>query len=428
MSSFDEREQEKNSDDFIKTEYESKSSSDDLSTDKLSTQYRGERKVQKQSKNIYIIIAMILIIAVLAAVFMLKFKSKDGDYISSRIDWLESKNPYIQLVVGPEQYVYLLYNKNGEAIAESSYGGQAFYRDDNKLVTVTSTDVLIDTDLNPLSFIKATASIVDNGYGTIETDLSVNEETGDKNMLYTMKVEGTDNIKKIYDTVGDEEYSNTSMEMLLTGFEDVEPITLTLKVSEGQNEEFGAVCSVNFGGGEENEYTSWMFDGYISTFDWGLESGWYSNDTTDVERWNSLSSALVDEIGAKMSEFMISNNLAVSESETGNITAEQFISYTDEERLNTVSLLRTDLLTLGYSLSCTDNDLLNEIQKYIEDTSAKEANILQIGISIATNKGWLVEDYTDGEQVETNESSEQITSDNTTEQATSDNTTEQAEE
>lgn len=388
----------------------------------------NRNKAYKESgdnkKDTYIKIAVSLIIVslIVAIAFIVNNKPKDGKYIASRIDWLESKNPYIQLVVGPEQYVYLLYNKKGEAIAESSYGGQAFYRHDNKLVTINSTDVLIDTDLNPLSFIKATASIVDEGYGTIETTSTVNEDTGDKNMLYTMTVDGKENIKKIYDTVGDTKYSDTSMEMLLTGFEDVEPVTLTLKVSEGQNDEFGAACSINFGGGEENEYTSWVFDGYISTFDWELESGWYSNDTTNIENWNILSSVLVDEIDVKMSDFMASNNLAVSESETGKITAEQFNSYTEDEKLNTISLLREDILNLGYSLSCEDSDILVEIEKYITDTTATETNILQIGINIATDKGWLIENYTDGQQVDTTESVEEDTVDIMEEQTETEST------
>lgn len=342
----------------------------------------------------------------------------DADEVIEKINTLEQKNAYIQLMVGQDQYIYLLYNKDGEALAESSNGGIAFYRKDNKIVTLTDTEVIINSDLNPLAFIKATAKVAEVN-GTVEKEVKTNEESNTKNTLYTMTVDGKENIKKVYDTVGDEGYSTESIEMLYSGFEDIETSKMTLRVSTGEKGELGAVCSVTFGEGEENEYTSWTFDGYIETFDWAYDEKWYSNDTDDVEAWIDLASETVSEISNKMAEFMRENNLMVEESETGQITPEQFAGMSDEEKSTTIEKSMEDVTNYGFDISCTKEDLLKAIKDYYANEENNKVNLLQAVINVGTENGWITETFVEGEQ---NNNSNEGDTEGTGEVNNSDNT------
>ena len=315
-------------------------------------------------------------------------KQVDGEFISSRVDNFQTKNPYIQLGVGEEQYIYFLYNGKGEAIAESSLGGQAFYRNDNKIVTMSEEEVVIDTDLNPLSFIKAVAQVVDNGYGTLET---TTESNGNK--LYTLKVEGKENIRKVYEVVGDYEYTDSTMDMLLNGFEDKIP-TLFIRLSESDSNGFGAMCSMQYG--TEEEYTSWVFDGYIPTFEWELDKEWYSNNTSDIEKWLGLCTNLVEEIGTKMNELMGDSSL--SDSLTGSLTAEEFKTYTNDKQLEVINNLRADLGNMGLGLSCSDTEILNALNTYIEETGTTNSSVLNMGIHLGGENNWL--EKVEGKEIE----------------------------
>lgn len=323
----------------------------------------------------------------------------DADTIIEKIEALEDKNAYIQLMIGPEQYIYLLYNKEGEALAESSNGGIAFYRKDNNIVTLTDTQVIIDHDLSPLAFIKATATVAKDGTsGTITKETTENEETKAKNTLYTMTIDGKENIKKVYDTLGDETYSANSISMLYSGFEDVEKSKMVVRVSTGEKGELGAVCNVTFGEGEENEYTSWTFDGYIETFDWAYDEKWYSNDTSDVEAWIDLASTTVSDISEKMAQFMRDNDIVTDTSETGQITAEEFLGMTEEEKLSTIDKSIVDLKNTGYEASCSNEDLLKAVKDYYSKEENKQINLLQAVINIGSTNGWVTEIFVDGTQ------------------------------
>lgn len=324
----------------------------------------------------------------------------NADTVIEKIEALEKKNAYIQLMIGPEQYIYLLYNKEGEAIAESSNGGIAFYRKDDKIVTLTDTEIIIDNDLSPLEFIKAATNVAkDPENGTIEKEITVNEETKAKNTLYTMTINGKENIKKVYDTLGNETYSANSIDMLYSGFEDVESSKMVVRVSTGENGELGAVCNVTFGEEEENEYTSWTFDGYIETFEWAFDEKWYSNDTSDVEGWIDLASNTINEISEKMAKFMQDNDIITDTSETGKITAEEFIGMTDTEKSQTIDQAINDIKNIGFSVSCSNEDLLKELNDYYaESEENKQINVFQAVTNIGTINGWITEIFIDGEQ------------------------------
>lgn len=229
-----------------------------------------------------------------------------GKIITDYIDEVESKNAYIQFDTGSDSYMYLLYNKNGEAVIELSNGGIGVYKSDNKLITLTEDEVVEISDLNPLAFIKAMANVAITNDGC---SITLSQEEDDE--IYTISVDGKENIQKIYDTLGDSEYTTRSMEMLETGFADVDGITMIAEVVKNDTGAFGATLSTIYKSAdteikEDERYYSWKFDGYLETMDWSLSEAWYTEDISNTEAWNTLMSDTISEVADNMSTYISS--------------------------------------------------------------------------------------------------------------------------
>ena len=229
-----------------------------------------------------------------------------GKIITDYIDEVESKNAYIQFDTGSDSYMYLLYNKNGEAVIELSNGGIGVYKSDNKLITLTEDEVVEISDLNPLAFIKAMANVAITNDGC---SITLSQEEDDE--IYTISVDGKENIQKIYDTLEDSEYTTRSMEMLETGFDDAAGITMIAEVVKNDTGAFGATLSTIYKSAdteikEDERYYSWKFDGYLETMDWSLSEAWYTEDISNTEAWNTLMSDTISEVADNMSTYISS--------------------------------------------------------------------------------------------------------------------------
>lgn len=229
-----------------------------------------------------------------------------GKIITDYIDEVESKNAYIQFDTGSDSYMYLLYNKNGEAVIELSNGGIGVYKSDNKLITLTEDEVVEISDLNPLAFIKAMANVAITNDGC---SITLSQEEDDE--IYTISVDGKENIQRIYGTLGDYEYTTRSMEMLETGFDDAAGITMIAEVVKNDTGAFGATLSTIYKSAdteikEDERYYSWKFDGYLETMDWSLSEAWYTEDISNTEAWNTLMSDTISEVADNMSTYISS--------------------------------------------------------------------------------------------------------------------------
>lgn len=378
-----------------------------------------------KAKIIGAIIGLAIFIVMIIALGMSK---SAGKQVIKAVDELQAKNPYIQMMVGQDKYIYLLYNKKGEAFAESNTGGSAFYRNDGKILALSSDEIIVDTDLNPLMFIKAAAQVAmdneDSGCSVKVRESTYTEDTTGKeevNRLYTITVAGKENISKIYATLNDEEYVAKSIEMLYSGFEDVEKSQIDVTVSVGESGRFGAVCNVAYGdaleanGNSDNVFTSWVFDGYIPTFDWEYPKEIYDDVTSrTVEEWNNVAADVTTYLSEKMYNFMEENNMMVSNAETESITKEQFMAMTDEEQMTQINVLQGDLYNYGFEFYCSKEDVLKDIKDYYsQDDSSSDVSLFQAGINVGVGKGWLYSIETDGKQVETNEAQSTEIVDNT---------------
>lgn len=254
-----------------------------------------------------------------------------GTTISSYIDELEAKNAYIQFDTGSDSYMYMLYNKKGEAVIELSSGGIGVYRSDNKLITLTEDTVVEISDLNPLAFLKAMVNVANS-----TDDCSITLENVDSDDVYTITINGKDNIKKIYDTLNDSDYTSRSIEMLETGFEDNAGISMVAEIARNNDGDFGATLSTIYKSPDtaikdDERYYSWKFDGYLGAFDWELKEDWYTEDTSNTEAWHTLVSDTIAEVANNMQMYIdgLAKNESVGSSDTeensnnGGITSEE---------------------------------------------------------------------------------------------------------
>lgn len=359
----------------------------------------------KNTEKTWFMLLAVLAVALIACVAILisggNSDKASVSKIKKAVQHMYDENAYIQLMVGQEQYVYLLYNKDGEALAESNVGGVAFYRNSNEIVSINDTETIIDYDMNPLQFIKQVGdtvlSIGDAGTITAESKSSDvelnNDEEGNTTIkdkvtytLYTLTIDGKDNIRKIYSAV-DEEYAEESMKLMYTGFEDVEDTQLVLKVSVGDNGEFGASCEVSF---NNDVYTSWLFDGYISTFDWELGDAWYA-EGNDQDTWIELASTKLDELSTKMIEFMQAHNIQSDVATTSTITYNDWAAMNDADRQITMEAVLDDIRASGGEVNCTAEDLMVALDAYYSVPDNQGFGVLQSTINVGMENNWIVQ-------------------------------------
>lgn len=376
-----------------------------VTNDKPSRQDPGDREFLTYGKAIKMFLILTLTALLTVGIWTLA-TTLGGDRasvnkIKKAVQHMYDENAYIQLMVGQEQYVYLLYNKDGEALAESNVGGVAFYRNSNEIVSINDIETIIDYDMNPLQFIKQVGdtvlSIGDAGTITAESKSSDvelnNDEEGNTTIkdkvtytLYTLTIDGKDNIRKIYSAV-DEEYAEESMKLMYTGFEDVEDTQLVLKVSVGDNGEFGASCEVSF---NNDVYTSWLFDGYISTFDWELGDAWYA-EGNDQDTWIELASTKLDELSTKMVEFMQAHNIQSDVATTSTITYNDWAAMNDADRQITMEAVLDDIRASGGEVNCTAEDLMVALDAYYSVPDNQGFGVLQSTINVGMENNWIVQ-------------------------------------
>lgn len=261
----------------------------------------------------YLKVVAIIMISIVMGLIVSGCEKKNE--IIERIDKLQEGNSFIQLAVGEEQYLYMMYNGNGEAMVESYNGGIGFYRKDDKLVTVGENEVYIETDINPLKFIKYAVEVAESS-----ENCSITKEEDDNQegkAVHTIVINGKDNIKKLYDKANDNEYSESCIEVIYSAMENIKESSVIIKVYTMESGEFGASCDIALkSDSEEQTYTNWIFDGYVETVDWELDDEWYSNDTSNIEHWRNLLENKVYELSDKLDKVFTPNS---TETESGAV-------------------------------------------------------------------------------------------------------------
>lgn len=257
-----------------------------------------------------VIIALTLVGALVASLG--GFGTSDDEYASELrgvVEGMYEKNAYLQLTVGHDEVIYMLYNNKKEAIAESQTGGKAVYRSDDRIVSMLSTGIAVDTDLSALRLVEIALDGVKEGYGKVtKSKGGGNTDTLDGMTEYSIEISGRDNIYSVYKTISDEYGAYITNAMFSTGG-SVDKGVLKFTCSVGENGELGIRCFMVI---EGIEYNSWYFDGYLAFDDWSLEKSWYTDDV-DSANWEGLVLELDGQLQEIIDNYMLKNDYQVEE-------------------------------------------------------------------------------------------------------------------
>lgn len=404
----------------------------------------GKNREQKEVRGIMNKVLLSLTGTAVAAISTIGYLSASPSYsdeIGRAVDNAIKSNPYIGLMVGQDSYVYLAYNKKGEAIAESSDGGMAFYLGDDHIVTVSDTEAKKAYDLDTLDFIKNAAVVADEQSNRLNKseNNSKNKTTGievkdltsemlesvkeDKKLteediknfpkynLYTVNLRGIDTIKRVYEKV-DAEYAKESVDTITSSFEGIEPkdINMVLRVRISTDGDLGAACEFEIG---EETYTSWVFTSYMKTIDWELGDDWYNTDIEDYNKWVEMVTNKVSEVSGKLLEFVESERAKNDSTRTGKVEYKTYSNMTEAQKIKAVKDIIADLKDLGTKIEIDEKEFIRRIDKYYESEDTREVRLLQAAINIGVRDGLI--DVKTGESAETTmiEDSKEDDADNT---------------
>lgn len=259
---------------------------------------------------------------------------KPESIIRESVEKLYNSNAYTQVNVGEDQYIYMLYNKNKEVIAESHDSALAVYRKDDVIVGFADK-VYMMNDITPLKTIEYALDLVENGKAEIKSEPKEVEESFD-GKLFHIYVRGRDNIKSLYEHVS-EEYALEMVDLLYDGVieeedKDNDNSYLDIVYSIANNGAVGAECAIVHS--EDEKYTTWWFDGYLALMGWELPSSWYENSLTDEEesqdKWIKMVGSLLDEMDIKMQKYAEQHGLTKDNSEDTDSTSESSIEKSNE--------------------------------------------------------------------------------------------------
>lgn len=229
--------------------------------------------------------------------------------ITGIIEEAKRENYFMQVMIGNDEFVAFLYNKNGEAFAQSNQGMVAVYRKDDKQVAIGNT-LRIDYGVSPLRLVELAVNQLKNFQAVAEVPDKSKDNRPDLES-YSIRIKGKDNIHKLYAQV-DKAYADRMVKQLFEVVDeegeqlDPENTELVFTIVKGKNSELGGGCFIESNG---KEYTSWYFDGYLKMFDWQLTEDWYSNDTSDTKKWQELVDKLVLEIDQKAKKYADENGI-----------------------------------------------------------------------------------------------------------------------
>lgn len=219
-----------------------------------------------------------------------------------------NSNYYTQIYIENEKFIAFLHNKNKEAFAQSNTGGVAVFRNDGKTISF-GKELTIEHGVCPLRLFELGMDMVKK-FQAIVSIPDTNAQGRPDYVSYEILIKGKDKIYKLYEQVS-KEYADEIMQQLFYNGSELNPkdITMKLILVKGKNDELGGGCWLISNG---NEYTSWYFDGYLKMFDWQLTEDWYSNDTSDTNKWQQLIDDLVAEVDKKTKEYADANGIEIN--------------------------------------------------------------------------------------------------------------------
>lgn len=238
---------------------------------------------------------------------------------------LKKGSTYSQVMTGQDQYVYYLYNTNGEVFTQDTAGsytelflkdGKVFKYDNNE----QSLSVGSDIDL---------ASLLVNGIDAVGNDnvtlYEMKHDSDDTEKAngheYRVDLKGEEAVKLLYKSAGDE-FATSMVDSIKSSISDWEPHIIMVYFIGDTVDECYSYCLYVI---DNQEYTNWFLQGYDTTNDWSLDDAWYSYDSskdTDGKQYSELATKLVDDINTVMNDYANSKGWLTTNDNSSTETTE----------------------------------------------------------------------------------------------------------
>ena len=219
---------------------------------------------------------------------------------------LKKGSTYSQVMTGQDQYVYYLYNTNGEVFTQDTAGSytELFLKDgkvfkyDNKEQSLS-----VGSDIDLASLLVNGIDAVDNDNVTLYEMKHDSDDTEKANgHEYRVDLKGEDAVKLLYKSAGDE-FATSMVDSIKSSISDWEPhIIMVYFIGDTVDESYSYCLYVI----DNQEYTNWFLQGYDTTNDWSLDDAWYSYDSskdTDGKQYSELATKLVGDINTVMNDY-----------------------------------------------------------------------------------------------------------------------------
>lgn len=240
--------------------------------------------------------------SIIATIASNKEKKEYTEKIAQAMGGVREQNSFVAVQDGEDTGVVIVYNKKGEAFAQSSDSSYiTIYRDDHKAVRFTEyVDFGYDSDV--ISLLENVSKMTELDRTIVLKDKLPNK---DGFTSYIVDVRTWDGVLELY-SMFDAEFGQTMVDQLKHSLETEgaesgpEPEQINFRMIYILDEEgklAAAECYVYFGEKASDEVTmeelglSWKFDGIQSISDWELDSGWYKEDWETLSEWTDISMA-----------------------------------------------------------------------------------------------------------------------------------------
>lgn len=386
-------------------------------------------------KNKIIISLIGTVVAIIIIVLVVNNKSNENevskdDVVSSRVEEMINNNAYLETQIGPEQFMYFVYNKKGEVLIESS-GGTQFKKYNHDVVVIGQDEVAQVKGTDPLNEIKFANSLM-GSEEKIEEDKSVN---------YVITVDSDTNIKKLYDNFGEgygdeivnllktasqeeqqteepteqqqSEQDNTESsvvdeeELKKNGIEtDLEQplkIEFVITTNDGVQDVFSAYKKIYMENGDE--YYDWAFTGYYMLGDWELPSEWYGDiENRPIEDMHSDAEKLLKSMDINMLSLMDNLKDIVEGLQTADLKMADYFEKSSEEQS---TLIDNAIVDLDKCYFVVDESQLDNIKEQISnlsnDTDFNNVSLMLTTMYVCDKNGWLMSKQVSEEIPETPE-------------------------
>jgi len=233
-------------------------------------------------------------------------KQENVDVIKEVISHMYKSGASIQLSITEDEAddMFLVYNSDGDAYAESNDGMICVYQHDREAI-LFSVPVERLSELSALNLLERSLDLVEEGKGSIaEGEFNINDLTTESNAEDISK-----SIREFTVTIGKDNIANLSNDNTnslgsIFGYNVGENATevseIVFIVTTDMNENVSCVAYFTI---EGEQYIAWVFDGVIYMGNWGSLPKDFDKCNTD-EEWTGMINKVQESMAVVIEKFL----------------------------------------------------------------------------------------------------------------------------